>query len=133
MDEGFSGSEFFLFMASTFVAIAGAATWYFPVMRVATLGRSRNDRLLLFLFPLACLGLLWGVLRRFAAGDVRNSAGYITLFMVAGAAWIAMAKWLCSLLGICFREDVLDRDNPAAAVVVCGASVAATLTFAAAN
>src|ERR1043165_9310172 len=44
-----------------------------------------------------------------------------------------MAKWLCSLLGICFREDVLDRDNPAAAVVVCGASVAATLTFAAAN
>src|SRR5207247_6905608 len=76
MNEEFSGDEFLLFIVSAFVAIAGAATWYFPVMRVARLGRPRNDRLVFFLVPLVCLGLIWAVLERFAAGDVRNSAGY---------------------------------------------------------
>src|SRR5437773_1055304 len=133
MNEEFLGDEFLLLMGSTLVAIAGAATWYFPVVRVARLGRRQNDRLLLILFPFVCLGLIWVVLKRFAAGDVRNSAGYITLFLVTGAAWLAIARWLCSLLGVCLRADVLDRDNPAAAVVVCGALVAVTFIFAGGN
>src|SRR5206468_9122370 len=133
MNEEFSDDEWLLFIGSAFVAIAGAATWYVPVTRVARLGRRRNSRLLLFFLPLICLGMIWVVLRRFAAGEVRNSAGYITLFLVAGAAWLAIARWLCSLLGVCFREDALDRDNPAAAFVVCGALVAVALIFAGGN
>src|SRR5690349_13448614 len=117
-------------MVSALIAIVGAATWYFPIMRVARLGRPRNDRLVLFFLPPVCLGLIWLVLARFSAGEVRNSPGYITLFLVNGAAWLTIARWLCSLFGVCFREDVLDRNNPAAAVVMCGVLLAVTLTFA---
>ncbi|SRR6266545_1693225 len=133
MNEEFSGDEFLLLGVSVFVAFAGAATWHAAAARVAVLGRPRIHRPVLFSVPLVCLGLIWVVLARFAAAEVRNSVGYVILFLVAGAAWLTIAGWLFSLLGVSFREDALERDNPAAAVVVCGAMVAVALTYAGAN
>ena len=133
MNEEFSGDEFLLLGVSVFVTFAGVATWYAPVARVPVLGRPRSHRPVLFSVPLVCLGLIWVALARFAAAEVRNSVDYLILFLVAGAAWLTIAGWLFSLLGVSFREDALEQDNPAAAVVICGAMVAVALTYAGAN
>jgi uncharacterized membrane protein YjfL (UPF0719 family) len=133
MDEEFSGDEVLLLVLSIVVAVAGLATWFRPLARVAALGSSRNQRLLLWLVPIVCLGVIWFVLASFAASEVRHNTGYTVLFVATGAAWLTVARGLFALLGISFRDDALERNNPAATMAICGAMLGVTFTYAGAN
>jgi len=77
--------------------------------------------------------MLFLVLRWWAADDVRYSGTYLTFYMAMGAAWVGFCTHWLGLLGISPREDVLERQNLAAAFAMIGALAGITFSFAGAN
>jgi hypothetical protein len=57
----------------------------------------------------------------------------VVLYIMGGAAWLQLALFLLSFFGISSREDVVERQNPAAAWVVYGTMVGATFCYAGSN
>jgi hypothetical protein len=76
--------------------------------------------------------ITFAVLRTMASHDVVNDKRYLTMYTLMAAAWIPIcAQWM--VLGIGFRDDVLERRNSAASIVLAGAILSAAFGFAAAN
>ena len=124
-----SNDEFGLLLAS--VAIGGSL-WINWVLRIAQVGRRRGSgapRGLLLMAPVVSSGLLLAALTTVSAQDVRDQPVYVVLYVLFGEAWVALALQALPLIGVSYRDDVLERGNRAAAVVVAAAVVALTLCF----
>lgn len=93
-----------------------------PVLRAASCG-----------VLLLCGFTLHYVLRRYASHDVRDSTTYTTFYMIMGAAWVGAAIRIWQMLGISTRDDLLERENTAAAFAIFGALIALTFCFAGGN
>lgn len=129
MDAG----EVLLLFVSFTIAVIGWPIWYAGVLSPAALARPRWRRVPLLLVPPGCLSVLWPVLTRFAAREVREGPQYVALFLITGAAWLNVAVRLFASLGLDARADAVERDNPAAALGVAGAMLGITLCYAGAN
>ncbi len=112
-----------------------AYAWYrwYAAAFVRPLTVRNTSRLIYFTGPVVCLALLYLVLRRWSADDVRNSQTYLTLYMLAGAAWVGLWARLLRFLGVSPRDDVIERQNLAAAFATAGALAGITFCFAGAN
>ena len=128
-----SGDEVFALIISGVVALLLWVQWYRQVVIVRTIGPTRTARLPLSVAPLLCAVILFVVLRRFAAHDVRDSGRYLAFYLVMGAAWVGVASRLLPWFGVSPRLDALERRNAAASVAVGGALLGLTLAFAGAN
>ena len=97
------------------------------------MGRPRTGRRLLHLAPLVAAALLWAVLRTASSFDVQDDPVYLTFYLVLGSAWVGL--WIRSpaLAGISVRDDVVERANGSAAIVVAGAMLGITLCYAGGN
>ena len=93
-----------------------------PVLRAASCG-----------VLLLCGFTLHYVLRRYASHDVRDSTTYTTFYMIMGAAWVGAAIRIWQMLGVNTRDDLLERENAAAAFAIFGALLALTFCFAGGN
>jgi len=82
---------------------------------------------------LLCGLTLHYVLRRYASHDVRDSATYTTFYMIMGAAWVGAATRIWQMIGVNARDDLLERENTAAAFALFGALIALTFCFAGGN
>ena len=82
---------------------------------------------------LLCAFTLYYVLRRYASHDVRDSTTYTMFYMIMGAAWVGGAMRIWQMLGISTRDDLLERENTAAAFAIFGALIALTFCFAGGN
>jgi len=127
-----SGGEFMLLLFSGFVTAYAWYRWYTAAF-VRTLVARNTSRLIYITGPIVCLTLLYLVLRRWSADDVRNSETYLTLYMLAGAAWVGLGAHLFKFLGISPRDDAVERQNLAAAFATAGALAGITFCFAGAN
>jgi hypothetical protein len=85
-----------------------------------------------FASPLAFLVILFFVLRTVASQDVREDAVYIAVYMVMGAAWIAVAPELF-LPGLSLRDDFFERRNVSAFLAISGFTLGAGFCFAGGN
>ncbi len=108
-----------------FSAIAGLIAWvwwYGSILTDKTVHVAGRRPALapLILTPLLSVGLLFCVLKFWAAGDVRNDERYLTMYSLLGIAVSGIATFVPSWLGVSFRVDVLNRANPAAAWLVSG-------------
>ena len=128
-----SGDEVAVLVASGAVAVYGWIVWYSRPLGVARLGGAATGRQLLFTAPLLCAVILVVVLLTLSASDVRDAPRYIALYMVLGAAWIAIGSLSLPLVGISPHDDVAERRNPAAAYAITGALIGITLCFAGGN
>ena len=72
-------------------------------------------------------------LSKWSSPDVRFDAKWVALYAMAGAAWLQLGLFLLSLSGIGAREDVLERQNPAAAWPVYGTLTGTAFCYAGAN
>jgi len=133
MDD-FSGDEGFFLLVSLAVSLATGIAYYRPLLSIdRPTNRRLSCQILLSILPLGCPALTYLVLANWADPQVRNNGGYVFLFIVGGIAWFfAAAQWL-RLLGLSFRDDAIERNNPAAAVAVAAALVAASIIYALAN
>lgn len=116
-------------------AVIAAVAWYrwYSATRVRSLAMRNASRPLFVAAPAVCLALLYVVLSRWAADDVRHSGTYMTFYMVVGAAWIGLGAQSCCFLGVSPRDDAVERQNLAAAFATAGALVGITFCFAGGN
>lgn len=128
-----SGDEVVMLFVSAILTLIFWGSWYIKPTLVQRVGRRPSGRRLLHVTPLAALALLWLVLRNAASYDVRDSATYLGFYLLLGAAWVGLfMRWL-ALAGISTRDDVVERANGSAAIVVAGAMLAITLCYAGGN
>lgn len=108
--------------------------WFFTLRISGVTAPKRSMRIgLAVLLPLACGILLAGVLAKWSAADVRSDPEAMAEYWALGLVWVALAQRVFAFLGISARDDVIERRNPAAALVIVGQLVAATCCFAGAN
>jgi len=107
--------------------------WYYSFLRILSFRCNKTLSLFVGLTPPVCMIVLLLVLSLWSSPDVRSDGETIFFYMIFGALWLRLGFALLSLAGISVREDVLERQNRAAAWTVCGAMTGATFCFAGAN
>ena len=128
-----SGDEVVMLVVSAIVALVSWGAWFIAPASVSRVGRRPSGRRLLKLTPLVAAALLWVVLRNASAHDVRDDPAYLTFYLMLGAAWVGVCiRWL-AIAGISTRDDVVERANGSAAIVVAGAMLGITLSYAGGN
>jgi uncharacterized membrane protein YjfL (UPF0719 family) len=131
---GWSEEEFLVWSACL---CFGGALWLFwlvdVALRRARCGGAARERLITLAGPFLCAGLLWALLQRFAASDVRDNILYLTFYEVVGGAWLILGLYLLPFVGFSARDEVIERRNRAAAVAIVGFQLGLTLCFAGGN
>ncbi len=127
-----SGDEVMALTVSIGAAAFAWLRWY-AVLRVRMPAIRNAGRSVFVAGPIACLVMLFLVLRWWAADDVRYSGAYLTFYLAMGAAWVGFCTHWLGLLGISPRDDVIERQNLAAAFATAGALAGITFSFAGAN
>jgi uncharacterized membrane protein YjfL (UPF0719 family) len=79
---------------------------------------------------LASLALIAVALHLWGAAEVRASYGIVVLLSCVGGVWLIFATKLFAWLGISCRDDLIERNNRAALVALCGAVPAAAIIYA---
>lgn len=128
-----SEDEVFALVASAGLAVFLWFSWYRDALVVARRSSGTPERLWLALAPPVAMLVLYQVLRRLAASDVRDDPLYLVFYLLMGAAWVGGGARVLSFFGLCARDDVLERGNRAAAAAIAGALLGITLCFAGGN
>lgn len=128
-----SPDEVLVLVASLIVLFSAWAAWYWQAATIAVRPAPRHGRPLLLALPLACVLVLWIVLRELASFDVRDDGKYMFMYMALGLAWVGALIRGTALAGISMRDDVLERRNGAAAIAIGGAMIGLTFAFAGGN
>lgn len=131
--EDMSNDEVIAFFFAVLIAAVVLMRWYWPLSSVTELGAPVWHRLVLMLLPPMAQIPLWWVLRNAAAHEVDEGPQYVWLFMTAGGAWVGAGVLSLRIAGIEYREDAIERHNPAAVAATCGAVIGLLLCFAGAN
>jgi hypothetical protein len=130
----FAGDEAFVFFIAVVIAIIGAWRWYSGIVRRTRLRPVTGIRLSLALAPLVALAMLWFVLTHWADPKyVVGQLDYQLLFASVGVAWLWLTRSLMPWFGINPLDDAVERANPSAAVVTCGAMLGSMLLYCGAN
>ena len=129
MSEG----ELILFVGSTIWVAYAWGGWYMRLLRIPVPVDGQAARLIMGMAPLVCMAVLFSILVRFSSYDVRSSGFYTVFYLILGAAWLALLMRALPLVGICLRDDGVERGNLAAAWTGAGAWLGLTLAFAGAN
>jgi hypothetical protein len=128
-----SGDEGFAFFGSIMAVVFLWGGWCFTCLTSNAFGRGQSLVALALVAPAACTALLLALLRRYASFDVRDDALYLAFYTTMGAAWIGIVARLSGLLGLSFRDDWLERRNPAATCAGIGLLLGSTCAFGGAN
>lgn len=126
------GDEVFIFLGCIFAAGFLWGNYYQQSFAIKP-PHLQSNPLGLQLVPLLCALVVFIVLRKFAAHDVRNSAVYLSFYMVLGMAWLAIAERCSLYLGMSIRDDYFERGNPAAGIALAGFLLGNAFCFAGAN
>ncbi len=130
----FDGDEWAFFVLAGIVAVILAGRYFRDLSAVSQLVCPVAKRLPLLILPIACLLVIFLVLSNWSDPQtVRGHSDYITLFMVGGAPWVFGSSVLTRIMGISLRDDAIERQNTAAAVVACGAMLGQTFCYAGSN
>jgi len=127
-----SGDEIAVLFISTAIGIWTWLRWYRAAFVKMLIVRNPS-RVIFMAAPIACAAILFIVLRLWAANDVRDSSVYLFFYMVMGVAWVGASCRIFEFVGICPRDDTVERQNMAAAFASAGALIAVTSCLAGAN
>lgn len=133
MFGNYSPDEAVALVTGSLIGFAAWTSWYYSLLSVGRAVRRRGNRAPLLWAPLICALLLYAVLARWSADDVRTDSAYLRFYLVIGAAWLGVFRGPLPLLGLSVRDDVLERGNDAAAWAISGALVGGMCCFAGGN
>jgi uncharacterized membrane protein YjfL (UPF0719 family) len=121
----------------TAVAIAvGPILWAVWLARMARLEmvRGRPGSVVAIAAALTACGLsIFVVLKAGASSDVVDSPEYLFMYVVVGLAWVRAVQSMFPYLGLSPRDDVFERRNKAAVLLLIGAMLGVTLCYAGGN
>jgi hypothetical protein len=129
----FGDDEWAFFIAAAAIVVVGSIRYYGPLISVSLQGRSSLRRGILASLPLAAIIPSCVVLNRWADAHVVGHPDYIILFLLGGSAWIFAATRFLGVLGVDVRDDIVERDNPAALVAVSGIVLGVGTVYALSN
>src|SRR6476620_330559 len=66
---------------------------------------------------------MWG------AEEVRTNPGEVIFLTVVGFVWVLLMTKTFPWIGLSFRDDVVDRNNVAALIAICGAITASAVIY----
>jgi uncharacterized membrane protein YjfL (UPF0719 family) len=127
-----SGGEVLLLIAGTGLGLVLWGAWLLQLSRARRSSRLAH-RWPLLLVPAVCGAVLFGILKTWAASDVRDAPEYLYLYFAVGAAWVGLGAFLLPYFGLSARDDVIERANSAAAYAVGGALLGLTFCYAGGN
>lgn len=133
MLDHYSSDEAFALIVSVIIALGTWVAWYYALLVVGRKVRVRGSRWPLALAPVVCASLLYLVLARWSAEDVRTDPAYMLFYLVIGAAWLGLLRLRLPFFGLSFRDDVLERGNDAASCAISGALIGGMCCFAGGN
>jgi uncharacterized membrane protein YjfL (UPF0719 family) len=129
-----SSDESLVQMLCLAVAAVTWLPWLWEAVACARLGGRFQQRWTLFVDPLLCAAVIYAVLRLYSSFDVRDSPVYILFYFAMGMAWVGLAaRFILPYFGLSSRDDVVERQNPAAAHAIGGALLGVALCFAGGN
>lgn len=79
---------------------------------------------------LTSLALIAVALHFWGAAEVRDNFGIVVLLTCVGGVWLIFATKLFAWLGVSCRDDMIERNNRAALVALCGAVMSAATIYA---
>ncbi|NLW46519.1 MAG: hypothetical protein GXY86_04175 [Firmicutes bacterium] len=117
-----SDDEILVFITSIAIAAWGWYKWYAALGKFNSLNRKRPGLFWLSIIPLIAWGGIFYVLKTMASFDVREDIGYLWFYIIFGAAWIVAGRGIFFyLFDISWRDDAVERQNPAAVYTIsCG-------------
>ena len=133
MFDNYSPDEAFALIVGIIIAVGAWITWYYALLVIGRKVRTRGPRWPLALAPVVCVLLLYVVLARWSAEDVRTDPAYMVFYMVIGTAWLGFFRLQLPFFGLSFRDDVLERGNDAASCAISGALIGGMCCFAGGN
>jgi len=107
--------------------------FYRTLFQVRNFRPNTTHRSLLVALPMLCTAVITVVFLTWSSPDVRSDSEWIALYLLGGVVWLQLGLLLLSLLGVAVREDVVERQNPAAGWVVYGALIGTTFCYAGSN
>ncbi|HEY6944805.1 MAG TPA: hypothetical protein VI431_06670 [Candidatus Acidoferrum sp.] len=121
----------------SFLGIAFALLLWFrsyrALFKVRQFHTNKWHRSLLATLPVLCTLFIAVILLRWSSPDVRSDTGWTLFYTAGGLAWLQLGLFLLSLTGVAAREDVVERQNPAAGWVVYGAMIGTASCYAGSN
>jgi len=129
-----SEDEAFVFFFSALFGGFGGYQWYNAMIHDSpALDRVWRQRLWLGAVPAIALVLILAIIETAGSYDVRGAPLYVLLYVVLGAVWIFAATYLMNGLSISFRDDAVERRNPAAVIAISSALTSHAFIYAGAN
>jgi len=128
-----SGDELVVTLVSLVLGPIGWAFWLFRSASIDGLRKSGPSLPMLGAAIGLAGALIFVVLARFAADDVREAPQYLFMYLLLGLAWVRVAAVCFPILGLNPRDDVIERRNTAALPAFIGALVGVALCFSGAN
>jgi uncharacterized membrane protein YjfL (UPF0719 family) len=128
-----SGDEMFAAIVSAIVAASAWWGWYYSLAAIPRWPLPSGTRWALGLTPPLCLAGVFVVLKTIASFDVRESPLYLGFYMLFGAGWLGLFRVGLGWLGFSWRDDAVERGNPAAGIATVGGLIGLTACYAGAN
>lgn len=122
----FSGDEVLFLLANGAFSLRGGYRWFSRCFASGHLRLAVTPALLLIVIGV-------GIVELGDPKQVANQPDYVFLFLLGGAAVLALVAEGTPWLGISFSADAIERRNPAAAIAIAGAMSGASLIYIGAN
>ena len=123
--------EMAVFLVSSILLLAYLwVRFYRASFKALRFSLSGAHRAAYVIVPFLCLALISTIVWKWSSPDVRRDPAWMMFYTVGGAIWLEAGLFLLSLLGVGARDDVVERQNPAAAWVVYGAMLGTALCYA---
>lgn len=133
MNFDIDGDEAFVLWTTSAIGLVAIIKWLLMLGRVGTFAGKRSQRLPLYVFPLAGLGVVFWALWFWSAHEIQENRTYVILFMTTAVTWLAIAQIGFRWFGISVRDDALENRNEAATAAVSGGFLGVALAFAGSN
>jgi hypothetical protein len=128
-----SDDEIIVMVAGLFVSAWLVISWYMRLGIGSVAPYPGGWRMRLGFLPVGLMACILAVLLLASAQDVRSAPQYVVFYLILGTAWIFAWVRVMPLFGVSYRDDAVERRNPAAAVLIVSAMAAHTAIFSGAN
>ena len=128
-----SGDEIFALIVCVVIGFIGWSRWIGGLLFLKPLVRKRETRTVALIAPLSAAAVMLFVLLKWSSHDVQSNIVYISFYFAMWFGWLGASQLLLPYFGLSVRDDLFERQNPAAAVAIAGALIGITLAFAGGN
>jgi uncharacterized membrane protein YjfL (UPF0719 family) len=128
-----SGDEVFALIVCLVVGCVGWWSWLSGLFFMKPFVWRTGTKPHAVVWPLLSAACVLFVLCRWSSHDVRSDPVYIFFYFVMWFGWTGAVLKVMPYLGLSARDDLLERQNPAAGLAVGGALLGSTLTFSGGN